>query len=260
MFRAQQYTGVAALCADALDGEPDNLELRVIRVRALLALRRDEEAQRELSRILRWSSQTGEVTAEVFRLLGELAIRREKLRAAETFLRQALRLSADDRKTKALLELVQSSNQPTVAVEKLPAATATVGCTLSDEAPGADGEAGVGDGDEEDAARSRPPRLALGTDYTPATPSPLPVSHRSDRPEHPEHPDPSMQPDPGPPDLFGRYLVVIGALTPVQLHAVLDYHRRAGIPVGAAAVILGFVTAPRVEGAAQSYHQARNDW
>ncbi len=129
LFRSQQYTGVAALCEEALEIEPDNLELRILRVRALLALRRDEEATRELSRILRWGSET----AEVFRLLGELAIRRGKLHAAETFLRQSLKLAPDDRKTQALLELVQSSNQPTVAVEKLPAATATVGCTLSPE-------------------------------------------------------------------------------------------------------------------------------
>lgn len=255
MLRAQQYTGVAALCADVLESEPDNLELRVLRVRALLALRRDEEARRELSRVLRWGSQTAEVetemTAEVFRLLGELAIRRGKLRAAETFLRQALRISPADRKIQALLELVQSSNQPTVAVEKLPAATATVGCTLSDEDVIAEYEAvpsGRGGMDsEDDSLPSRPPRLALGTDYTPATPSPSPSQSM-------------VQPDPGPPDLFGRYLVVIGALTPVQLQAALDYHRRAGIPLGAAAVALGFVSAPRVEGAAESFRQARNDW
>lgn len=127
MYRAQQYTGVASLCADVLECEPDNLDLRILRARALLALRRDEEAQRELRCILRWNSET----AEVFSLLSELAIRRGKLDAAVTFLKQALRLAPDDRKVAALLDLVRSSNQPTVAVEKLPAATATVGCTLS---------------------------------------------------------------------------------------------------------------------------------
>jgi tetratricopeptide (TPR) repeat protein len=267
MYRAQQYTGVAALCADALEGDPDNLELRILRVRALLALRRDEEAKRELSRVLRWGSET----AEVFCLLGELAIRRGKLQAAETFLTQALRLSPGDRKTEALLELVQSSNQPTVAVEKLPAATATVGCTLSPVQrntdghnvpgdPGATGEVeapdviGEYDADSSDADASfdgshddmpaRSPRLALGTDYTPA---PLALAH--------------VQPDPVSADIFGRYLVAIGALTAVQLHAALDYHRRSGIPLGAAAVALGFASAPSVEGAVHAFHQIRqNAW
>ncbi|HKE14019.1 MAG TPA: tetratricopeptide repeat protein [Kofleriaceae bacterium] len=272
MYRAQQYTGVATLCLDALEVDPDNLELRVLRTRALLALRRDEEAKRELSRILRVGSET----AEVFRLLGELAIRRGKLVAAETFLRHALRLSPGDRTTEALLDLVQSSNQPTVAVEKLPAATATVGCTLLPPVPrntdgqnlpgdpGATGEVEAPDviaeydadsSYDRDAASSydsydsyadddvpaRPHRLALGTDYTP----PLP------------HAIASAQPDPVSADIFGRYLVAIGALTAVQLHAALDYHRRAGISVGAAAIALGFASAPSVEGAVHAFHQTR---
>ncbi len=245
LFRSQQYTGVAALCADALDIEPDNLDLRILRVRALLALRRDEEATRELSRILRWGSET----AEVFRLLGELAIRRGKLHAAETFLRQSFKLDPHERKTQALLQLVQSSNQPTVAVEKLPAATATVGCTLSPEddpllAPIDEGEAPDVIGEYDAAAAElhdgmpRAPRLALGTDYTP---------QRLRRP--PTSADPA--------DQFGRYLVDIGALTPVQLYAALDYHRRAGVTVGDAAVALGFASAPSVEGAAHAFHLTR---
>jgi hypothetical protein len=209
MFRAQQFTGVASLCADALEGEPDNLDLRVLRVRALLALRRDEEARVELSRILRSHQET----AEVFQLLGELAIRRKKLDAAETFLRHALRLAPHDRKVSALLELVRSSNQPTVAVEKLPAATATVGCTLASP--------------EEDEARI--PRFALGTARPPTSPT----------------------------ELFGMYLVDIGALTVSQLRAALEYHRRAGVRVGTAAVALGFMSEPSVEGAARAFHGIR---
>jgi tetratricopeptide (TPR) repeat protein len=276
MYRAKQYTGVASLCAEALEGEPDNLDLRIMRVRALLALRRDEEATRELSKILRWGSET----AEVFRLLGELAIRQGKAHAALTFLRQAVRLAPDDSRAASLLEvLVQGSNQPTVAVEKLPAATATVGCTLAPDDDLAHDTAGspasspvspispisiesrdlepeviesmdapMGDVDVAAEApdviaeyedpdlptheQSRPrTRFALGTDYSP------PQSVAA--------------------DLFGRYLVDIGALTPVQLDAALDYHRRAGIPVGAAAVALGYLSAPSVEGAAHAFHLSR---
>jgi tetratricopeptide (TPR) repeat protein len=276
MYRAKQYTGVASLCAEGLEGEPDNLDLRVLRVRALLALRRDEEAKRELSKVLRWGSET----AEVFRLLGELAIRQGKAYAALTFLRQAVRLAPDDTRAESLLKVLLSSNQPTVAVEKLPAATATVGCTLApDDVLAHDAglpepappvapmtieshdlepeviesiDAPMGDpmGDVDVAAESpdviaeyedpdlptyeqaRPrTRFALGTDYSP--------------------------PQSAAADLFGRYLVDIGALTPVQLDAALDYHRRAGIPVGAAAVALGYVSAPSVEGAAQAFHLSR---
>lgn len=239
LFRQQQYTGVAALCADALEIEPDNLELRILRVRALLALRRDEEATRELSRILRWGGET----AEVFRMLGELAIRRGKLLAAETFLRQSLRLAPDQRKTQVLLELVRNSNQPTVAVEKLPAATATVGCTLS---PADDPLLAPTDTDvalevvggqqaaPDPVETPRGPRLAMGTDYTPQRIQ--------------------AQVDDDPADQFGRYLVDIGTLTPVQLYAALDYQRRAGVTVGDAAIALGFASAPMVEGAAQAFH------
>ena len=56
---------------------------------------------------------------------------------------------------------------------------------------------------------------------------------------------------------FGRYLVHIGALTPLQLRAALDYHRRSGVRLGAAAVALGFLSEPRVEWAAHDYHTTR---
>lgn len=231
MFRAQQFTGVASLCADALEGEPDNLDLRVLRVRALLALRRDEEARVELSRILRSHRET----AEVFQLLGELAIRRKKLDAAETFLKQALRLAPHDRKVSALLELVRSSNQPTVAVEKLPAATATVGCTLAlpeeDDAVRVPhrGTPGLSEIRPSDGGSLGGPRFALGTARPPTSPT----------------------------ELFGMYLVDIGALTLSQLRAALEYHRRAGVRVGTAAVVLGFLSEPSVEGAARAFHGIR---
>jgi tetratricopeptide (TPR) repeat protein len=227
LFRAQQYTGTASLCGEALEVEPDNLELRILRVRALLALRRDEEARNELGRILRLHGET----AEVFRLLGELAIRRSKLWAAEVFLKHALLLAPDDRKVEALLELVRNSNQPTVAVEKLPAATATVGCTLFESSPHAPADSSSFPSHEDESPR--PPRFALGTDHAPLLPKGA--------------------------LLFGHYLVDIGALTPLQLRATLDYHRRSGLRVGAAAVALGFVSESSVEGAAHAYHVSRVD-
>ena len=230
LFQSRQYGSAASICAEALEVEPDNLDLRILRARALMALRRDEEAKRELSRALRWHPASG----EAYRLLGELAIRRGKLKAASTFLRQAVRFSDENACARGLLELIESSNQPTVAVEKLPAATATVGCPFS--VPGPE-EIGLGSSklattNLTEAARPRARRVAAGSQNE--TTSELQLGER-----------------------FGRYLVDIGALTPLQLRAALDYHRRAGVRVGAAAVALGFLSEPSVEWAAHDYHAAR---
>ena len=54
LFQSRQYGSAASICAEALELEPDNLDLRILRARALMALRRDEEAKREMSRALRW--------------------------------------------------------------------------------------------------------------------------------------------------------------------------------------------------------------
>src|SRR5688500_16898449 len=45
LYRARQYPGVAAVCLEAIETQPDNLYLRLLRARALLALRNDQEAQ-----------------------------------------------------------------------------------------------------------------------------------------------------------------------------------------------------------------------
>ena len=221
LFDARQYAACAAACAEALAFDPECLDLRILRARALMAIRRDEEAKRELSRALRWHRATG----DTYRLLGELAIRGGKLGAARTFLAQAVRLAPCDHAAAALLELVQSSNQPTVAVEKLPAATATVGCTVP-----AGSHPGLGE-------RTQRRRLAAGSQFdAPTAVDGAPAA---------------------PGDRFGRYLVDIGALTPRQLRAALDYHRRSGVRLGAAAVALGFLSEPSVEWAARDYHTAR---
>jgi tetratricopeptide (TPR) repeat protein len=228
LFQSQQYAIAASMCAEALELEPDNLDLRILRARALMALRRDEEAKRELSRALRWHPASG----EAYRLLGELAIRRGKLKAASTFLRQAVRFSDENASARDLLDLIESSSQPTVAVEKLPAATATVGCPFSVPHPDDLALGSSSSLSTTDPARPRARRLAAGSQNE--TTSEVHLGER-----------------------FGRYLVDIGALTPLQLRAALDYHRRAGVRVGAAAVALGFLSEPSVEWAAHDYHAGR---
>ena len=265
LFRARQYRAVVSQCSEALELDPDNSILRILRARSLMALRRDEEAKRELSRVLRWHQDSG----EAYRLLAELAIRRGKLDAATTFLRHALRLSPDDAAAQDLLELVQSSNQPTVAVEKLPAATATVGCTLSSEGLGGLQDTTVTDASAaeevtEATAASAPAAMAVREHDAPAVEHDVTVETENPvETSWAHHARLAVGTDFEPPsprtDRFGRYLVDIGALTPGQLHAALDYHRRAGVRVGSAAVALGFLSEPSVEWAAHDYHTARGD-
>jgi tetratricopeptide (TPR) repeat protein len=219
LYRGRQYPSVVAVCADALDNDPDNLHIRLLLARALLALRRDIEAQSHLRDCLRRDPRC----APAYRHLGELALRRDELESAKIFLREATRIDPDDRDASDLLAVVLElvrPNQPTAAVEKLPAATVAVGCP----SPGSPSPPAI---------PSRRRRLALGTSSD-AAGAEVPA-------------------DGG----FGHYLVNIGVLSPVQLRAALAYHRTTGVRVGRAAVALGFLSEPKVEWAALGFHGRR---
>ena len=83
LFDARQFPGVAAVCAEALVEQPRDVSLRLFRVRALLALRRDATAQHEVSEVLRIEPGCG----AAYRLLGELAARKDEIQSARVFLR-----------------------------------------------------------------------------------------------------------------------------------------------------------------------------
>jgi tetratricopeptide (TPR) repeat protein len=128
LYRARQYPGVAAVCAEAIDTDPDNLYLRLLRARALLALRHDREAEHELAECVRRQPRC----AEAYRLLGELGIRRDQPDAAAVFLREALRLDPKDGEAQEWLGVAESMRRkrdvrPATAAEKLPAAAAVAG-------------------------------------------------------------------------------------------------------------------------------------
>lgn len=53
---------------------------------------------------------------------------------------------------------------------------------------------------------------------------------------------------------FGRYLVEVGLVTPLELRAALAYQRSTGIRLGAAASALGFVSPLKIEWASLAYH------
>jgi tetratricopeptide (TPR) repeat protein len=220
LFAARQYPGVVAACQDALLDDPANTHLRLLRARALMALRRDTEAQNEISEALR--HEPGIATA--YRLLGELAARRDENESAKIFLKEALRLDPDDVDAHEWLGLVQAMVRSTAAADKLPAAAAAVGHLLP-SAPYAPRDA---------ASAKRLPR-AVGT-------LPPPEMQRSTLSQLPMASG------------FGNYLVETGVLSPVQLRAALAYKKSTGVRLGAAAVVLGFASELKIEWASLAYH------
>lgn len=219
LFAARQYSGVVAACQDALQDDPANTHLRLLRARALMALRRDAEAQNEISEALRVEPGI----AAAYRLLGELAARRDENESAKIFLREALRLDPDDAEAREWLGVVEAMVRSTAAADKLPAAAAAVGHLLP-SAPYA----------PKPKPGARPPR-AVGT-------LPPPEMQRSTLSQLPMASG------------FGNYLVETGVLTPVQLRAALAYKKSTGVRLGAAAVVLGFASELKIEWASLAYH------
>ncbi len=111
------------MCNDALESEPDCVELIVIRARAHIALRRDLDAQSDLRDIIRMDPQCG----IAYRLLGELAARRDENESAAIFFREALRLAPDDLEARDWLAIVDVSLRPAAVANKLPAPAAAAG-------------------------------------------------------------------------------------------------------------------------------------
>lgn len=108
---------------DALEHEPECIELMVIRARAHIALRRDLDAQADLRDIIRLEPQCG----LAYRLLGELAARRDENESAAIFFREALRLDPDDQEARDWLMIVDASIRPAAAAKKIPAPAAAAG-------------------------------------------------------------------------------------------------------------------------------------
>jgi tetratricopeptide (TPR) repeat protein len=139
LFRAREYPAAAVVCGEAIDDDPDNLYLRLLRARALLALRNDGEAQHELAECVRRDPRC----AEAYRLLGELGIRRDEADSAAVFLREALRLDPGHAEAEEWLGVAESMRKKTslafrsaTAGEKLPAAPAVAGLSFSARAVG----------------------------------------------------------------------------------------------------------------------------
>jgi len=123
LFEARHFPGVIALISDALDEEPEHVPLLVLRARANIALRRDLDAQADLRDIIRLDPQCG----IAYRLLGQLAARRDEHESAGIFFREALRLDPDDHEASEWLQIVGASSRPAAVAQKLPAPATAAG-------------------------------------------------------------------------------------------------------------------------------------
>jgi hypothetical protein len=157
LLHQRHYDDVVEACQTALDIVPNHVGLRLLLAESLMSMRRDAEAQAEVATALKVSP----ACPDAFRLLGALAFRRDELRAAEVFLREALRVAPDDLSSSRLLEKVRLRKPPAAAAAKLPAASAAAGTSSHPSVtPSASASAAL--------ARVEPPRRrALGTESQP---------------------------------------------------------------------------------------------
>jgi len=271
------------MCSDALDDEPECLDLLLIRARARMALRRDLDAQADLRDVIRLDPQCG----LAYRLLGELAARRDENGPAAVFFREALRLDPSDREADDWLVIVEAvipapatRRVPSTGQPRLARGTQPVSPDLERPTkPFAPRQAAA-----PPAAWSRamaaaptpqPGTFARGSDrdvqtwkagayHIPVEPAPV-AAPRATLTGHPPI-QPPARPAPraatrsrGPtPELpgFGEYLVTAGILTRERLRAAEAYQRSMRVQLSTAIVTLGLATPQRIEWAAVA-HQSQ---
>jgi hypothetical protein len=288
LFEARHFPGVVAMCSDALDDEPECVPLLLIRARARMALRRDLDAQADLRDIIRLDPRCG----LAYRLLGELAARRDEHASAAVFFREALRLDPEDREAQEWLQIVTAS-RPAATATRLPATAAAAGrLSASTRAPSPSPvrlARGTQPPDQVDRAAPAVPeerptqpfgrvtetQRVRGQAVTPAarpparltpTPEPLPPPPELERPtlsgrpptQPPARPAPRLTSRAPTPELpgFGEYLVAAGILTRERLRAAQAYQRSMKVQLSTAIVTLGLASPQRIEWAAVA-HQSQ---
>jgi len=263
LFEGRHYPGVVAMVTDALEHEPDCVPLLLIRARAHIALRRDLDAQADLRDLIRIDSSC----SMAFRLLGELAARRDENHSAATFFREALRLDPNDQEARDWLQIVDSV-RPAAVATKLPAPATAAGrfprpesqprFAKGTKSPETDFErptqpfARGSDRRVTPAALPPPPaRFAPGLEPKPTLtgrpPAPTPAKPA---PRFSSQPISSRPIARGPtPELpgFGEYLVSSGILTRERLRAAQAYQRSMKVQLTTAIVTLGLATPQRIE-------------
>ena len=237
LFEARHYPGVVALVDDALEVEPEHVPLLLLRARANFALRRDLDAQGDLRDIIRLDPQCG----SAYRMLGELAARRDEYESAGIFFREAVRLDPDDQAASDWLAIVEATSRPAAAAHILPAPAAAAGRFSSRIAKGTR--------PPEDPPRAGA-QLAVGTE-----PRANPFGQRAAKPTQPSSRPMTRGPIPEMPG-FGDYLVTSGILTRERLRAAQAYQRSMKVQLSTAIVTLGLATPQRIEWAAVA-HQSQ---
>jgi tetratricopeptide (TPR) repeat protein len=258
LFDARHYPSVIALVSDALDGSPEapgHVPLLLLRARAQVALRRDLDAQADLRDIIRIEPQC----AYAYRLLGELAARRDEHESAAIFFREALRLDPGDLEAIDWLRVVARSSRPAAAAQHNPAPVAAAGRFPSpprfangtrppDEPEAHRGQ--VGDDPPTSPMRMRPERRPSSDgDTAEAAEAATEPKARGSRPSRSSRS--SIRELPG----FGEYLVSQGILTRDRLRAAQAYQRSMRVQLSTAIVTLGLASPQRIEWAAVA-HQA----
>ena len=258
LFEARHYPGVVAMVSDALEDEPECVPLLLIRARAHIALRRDLDAQADLRDVIRLDSNC----SMAFRLLGELAARRDENQSAATFFREALRLDPSDQEARDWLQIVDSV-RPAAVAQKLPAPATAAGRVLSHRADSQPRFAkGTQSPDDAFVEHSTQP-FARGSDrgLAPVAPAasrepvlePKPTLTGRPPAPTPAKPAPRISSRPlartSTPELpgFGEYLVASGILTRERLRAAQAYQRSMKVQLTTAIVTLGLATPQRIE-------------
>lgn len=263
-FDAGQFSGVVDLCNQALFDQPDCLPLLIFRARARIALRRDLDAQADLRDVIRIDPDCG----LAYRLLGELAARRDENHPAAMLFREALRLDPFDHEATDWLVIV-TGLLPPGAVAARPTGLASdaraprfahgTQASTEDDRPTQPFARG---GDDPDAypvelpTRRSPHRLIAGPIVRalatlPGHPLPLPPAKLAPRLSPTPRPTPrSPLPElPG----FGEYLVTAGILSHERLRAAQAYQRSMKVQLATAIVTLGLATPQRLERAAVAH-------
>lgn len=221
LFEARHYPSVVALIDDALEAEPEHVPLLIIRARAHFALRRDLEAQADLRDIIRLDPQCG----TAYRMLGELAARRDEYESAAIFFREALRLSPGDGDASDWLAIIEATSRPTA-----PTLAAAARFPKGTRPPTRENPV---------VARGSVKTIDPETNPFVIAPRPRPLAR-------------------GVPELqgFGDYLVETGILTRERLRAAQAYQRSMRVQLSTAIVTLGLATPQRIEWAAVA-HQSQ---
>jgi len=249
LVNGRRYEEAVSMCRRDLAVHPTDLELRLVLGRALMALHRDVEAESEMQECLRRSPRS----AEAYRMLGELAFRRDRHSVAAEYLGEAARLQPDDMSSLVLLEIVREvgsrtkghQKTPAAAAAKLPAAAAASRRSNEPDPATASAGAPTSPSGAHGRARYKSPRRRAITRI--GDEDATSMVHREDAPSV------MVRLRGG----IGEYLVRRGALSRERLFWALGDHYKNGGRIGDAIVRLGFIGREDLESLAVEYQRKR---